>query len=130
MGAMGEILMLCKKSNIDLQTVWNAIRYSAGNSFVWETEAPLVMNGTYDPNFSLEFQCKDMNLGNNIANRFGASIELNSVAHKIYEEARIKYGDKGPSSLQIHGVFDKWTYSTDIDQKGSVSVIHHFDRES
>lgn len=152
--AMGEILMMVKKvlldpcdkifmiecfeqSGIDLEKAWNAIRYSAGNSFVWETEVPLVMNGTYNPNFSLEFQCKDMCLGENIAQRLGIGIPLNAAAHKVYEEARIKYGNNAPSSLPPKlmedalneplqtGGFDEWSYSIKVDQiNGAVSVIH------
>ena len=99
------------------------------------------MNGTYDPNFSLEFQCKDMNLGESISGKLGISMPVTAAAHKIYEEARVKYGDNGPSSmppklledalnepLQKRG-FDEWSYSINIDQDdGAVSVIHDFGR--
>ena len=37
--------MMAKKAGVDLRSFFDAIRMSAGNSFVWETEAPLVFNG-------------------------------------------------------------------------------------
>jgi 3-hydroxyisobutyrate dehydrogenase len=39
-----EALMMAKKSGVDLRNFFDAIRLSAGNSYVFETEAPLVFN--------------------------------------------------------------------------------------
>lgn len=44
--AMGEAMMLGKRGGLDLRSLFEAIRFSAGNSYVWETEGPLVFNGT------------------------------------------------------------------------------------
>lgn len=41
--AMGEALMLASKSGIELEKFYHAMRAGAGNSFVWETEVPLVL---------------------------------------------------------------------------------------
>ena len=42
-----EAIMLAKKSGVeDLEMFFQAIRKSAGNSYVFETEAPLIFNGT------------------------------------------------------------------------------------
>ena len=30
---------------------------SAGNSYVFETEVPLIYNGTYDPGFTIDLHC-------------------------------------------------------------------------
>ena len=34
---MAEVLLIAKKSGMDLEVFWHAIRGSAGNSFLWET---------------------------------------------------------------------------------------------
>ena len=60
--AMGEVFMLGKKAGVDMRTMFDCIRASAGNSFVWETGGPMLMQGTYDPSFSLALQCKDNRL--------------------------------------------------------------------
>lgn len=43
---------------------------SAGNSFVWETGAPLIFNGQYDPGFTMALQNKDLQLGYDMARKF------------------------------------------------------------
>ena len=62
-------MMVAKKSGLDLKTVWDCIRSSSGNSFVWETGAPMIMQGNYDPSFSLGLHCKDSQLGLEIAKK-------------------------------------------------------------
>ena len=69
--AAGEGLVLAKKAGIPLRTFWDAMRLSAGNSFVWETGVPLVFNKKYDPDFNMDLICKDMNLGYEVARKVG-----------------------------------------------------------
>lgn len=138
--AMGEALMMAEKSGINLETFWEAIRFSAGNSFVWETEAPLVMNGSYDPDFTLELQCKDLELGHQICLKHKIPLELMGLTQQMYNRAKYKYGDNKPSSLPPKLIeddlntplrnekFENWGYSADtekIDQ--SFVVVHDFD---
>ena len=44
-----------------MSAYFDAVRVSAGNSYVWETEAPLIMNQTFDPGFHIDLHCKDLN---------------------------------------------------------------------
>lgn len=48
---------------------------SAGNSFVWETGAPLVFKGLYDPCFTIGLQNKDLQLGYDMAVKHQVSIK-------------------------------------------------------
>ena len=137
--AMAEALMIAKKSNIDLDQFWNAIRFSAGNSFVWETEGPLVFNGSYDTEFAVDLQCKDMKLGNQICEHYGIPLELHSLVHQIFNRAKYKYGADAPStipakliqddlnneSLKIEERFDKWSYSVDTSNN-AITIVHKF----
>ena len=50
--------MLAKRHNIDLSAFFDGVRNSAGNSYVFETEVPLIYNGTYDPGFTIDLHCK------------------------------------------------------------------------
>ena len=54
----GESVMLAKRHNIDLSAFFDGVRNSAGNSYVFETEVPLIYNGTYDPGFTIDLHCK------------------------------------------------------------------------
>ena len=67
--AMGEVFMIAKQSGVDMRTCFDCIRASAGNSFVWETAGPMLMQGAYDPSFSIALQCKDNQLGYQIAKK-------------------------------------------------------------
>ena len=133
--AMGEALLMGKRAGIDLKSYFDAIRFSAGNSFVWETEAPLVFNGSYDPHFAIELHTKDLNLGYELSRELGVPIMLHGLVEQIYNRARLRYGnDVGSShppklledelneSLQTSG-FDDWTYTVE-EVQGSLAVVH------
>ena len=133
--AMGEALMMGKRAGIDLKSFFDAIRFSAGNSFVWETEAPLVFNGSYDTHAAIELHTKDLHLGYELSRKLGAPIMLHALVEQIYNRARLRYGnnvgtaqspklqeDELGESLQISG-FDDWTYTVE-EVEGSLAVVH------
>lgn len=134
--AMGEVLMLAKKAGVDLKTFWNAIRVSAGGSFVWETGAPVVFNGTYDPGFTMALLCKDLQLGYNMARKFEVPMEMNHLALSVYLRGMYQFGAEAGcyvppktyemalgESLNIPG-FENWTYENKIHD-GSLIVSHN-----
>ena len=92
--AIGEGLMLGAKAGIPLDTVWEAIKSSAGNSWVAEHDVPSILAGHYDPSFSLALCCKDLTLINQIASSQGHTLTMGSFVHKLFEEARQTYGDE------------------------------------
>ncbi|XP_045106534.1 2-(hydroxymethyl)glutarate dehydrogenase-like [Portunus trituberculatus] len=134
--AMGEALMLGKRANIDLRTFWDGIRLSVGNSFVWETAAPVVFNGgEYDPGFSLSLQNKDLQLGYDMARKFKVPMALHQHTLSTYRAAEYQFGEEAgcyivPRALelalneylQIPG-FSKWEYNN-VVADGSLNVTH------
>jgi len=131
---MGEALLLGKRGGVDLKSLFEAVRFSAGNTYTWETEGPLVFNGTYDPDFTIELHCKDLNLGYELARKFNVPTELHAHAEQIYNRARVKLGDDVGStsparmleedlneSLQIDD-FEDWTYTIE-HVEGSMAVL-------
>ncbi len=94
--AIGEGLMIGAKANIPLQTVADAIRTSAGNSWVAEHDIDSIFAGHYDPSFSLDLCCKDLRLVHEIAQSQGLSLTLGSVARSMFEEAKKTYGGEAP----------------------------------
>ena len=68
---------------------------------MWETEGPLVFNGTYNPDFTLELHCKDLNLGYDLARKFKVPTELHSHVEQIYNRARFRYGNDAGSSYPL-----------------------------
>ena len=94
--AIGEGLMIGAKADIPLETVADAIRTSAGNSWVAEHDIDSIFAGHYDPSFSLELCCKDLRLVHEIAEKQGLPLTLGSVARSMFEEAKEKYGADAP----------------------------------
>ena len=131
---MAETMLLGKRGGVDLKSLFDAIRFSAGNTFTWETEAPLVFNGTYDPDFTVGLHCKDLNLGYELGRKFNVPIELLGHAEQIYNRARYKFGNEVGSTspakllqdelnepLQVDG-FEDWTYTIEHVEDSMVVV--------
>ena len=131
---MGEALLLGKRGGVNLKSLFEAVRFSARNTYTWETEAPLVFNGTYDPDFTIEFYCKDLNLDYELAREFQVPIELHAHAEQMYNRARVELGDDVGStspakmleedlneSLQTDG-FEDGTYTIE-HVEGSMAVV-------
>lgn len=99
--AIGEGLMLGAKAGIPLHTVWEAIKSSAGNSWVAEHDVPSIFAGHYDPSFSLALCCKDLGLINQIAKTQGYELPMGSKAQALFQEAMQTYG---PEAAELHVV--------------------------
>ena len=83
--AVGEALMACKKAGINLNTAFEGIRISSGNSFVHETESQVIMNGSYNINFTMDLVCKDVGLFKKIVDRHTIPTEIAPLLVNIFE---------------------------------------------
>ncbi|KAK8723834.1 hypothetical protein OTU49_011568 [Cherax quadricarinatus] len=133
--AMGEVLLLAKRANLDLKTFWEGIRLSAGNSFVWETGPPLIFQGSYHPGFTMALQNKDLQLGYDMARKYKVPMEINHTALAIYWRTQYQFGEEAGcyspprthelalgETLSIPG-FENWSYNNEVF-KGSLVVSH------
>ena len=96
---VGEAFMLGKRAGIELPALWDALKASAGNSYVLETEGPFILNGSFDTDFALKLHCKDLDIGYKMARNLRVPLVLHGVAQQVYERARFRYGDDAPSSM-------------------------------
>ena len=90
--AAGEGMMMAAKQGVDLGAAYRAIRASSGNSFVHETESQLILNGSYNINFTMDLACKDLGFADQIAKKLDIPLELGSLTHQIFKRARNLYG--------------------------------------
>jgi len=90
--AVGEGLMLGAKAGIPLDTVAEAIRASAGGSWVADHDVPSIFAGHYDPSFTLDLCCKDLRLAHEIAAEQGVELTMGGLARERFELARKTYG--------------------------------------
>ena len=91
---LGEALMTAKKAGMDLNTAYEAIRISSGNSFVHETESQLILNGSRDVNFTMDLVLKDMGLFTALAQTHQVPIELGPLVQRIFTDGQTCYGER------------------------------------
>ncbi len=92
LAALGEAMMTAKLAGMDLNTTYEAIRISSGNSFVHETESQVILNGSRDINFTMDLVVKDLSLFQALAERHAAPLELSPLALRIFEDGKERYG--------------------------------------
>ena len=87
-----EALVTSKVAGMDMNTTYEAIRISSGNSFVHETESQVILNGSRDISFTMDLVCKDIGLFNEVAKRGDLHLELAPLLQKIFEDGQSRYG--------------------------------------
>ena len=114
--AIGEALTVAKKANMDLKTTYKAIRISSGNSFVHETESQVILNGSYNINFTMDLVVKDMSLFNNLSKKGNVPLEISPIVLNIFKEGQKKYGSRAWSSMVVKRLED--AYNTNLRAPG------------
>ena len=89
-----EALVASKMAGMDLNTAFEAIRISSGNSFVHETESQVILNGSRDISFTMDLVCKDIGLFNEVAKRAGLKLELAPLLEQIFQDGQARYGPR------------------------------------
>jgi len=101
LAALGEAWTIAKKSNLDLIKTFKGIGVSSGNSFVHETESQVILNGSYNINFTMDLVEKDMTLFNNLAANLDIPLEFSPLVLNIFKDGHKKYGPRAWSSMIV-----------------------------
>lgn len=138
MAAAAECMLLAKRAGLDIESFFDAIRASAGNSFAWETVVPHLFNRRYEAGFTMDLACKDMHLCYTLGRELQVPLELHGLVGQMMNRARLQYGDSEGcyvypraledatgESLAADG-WDDWGYELAFVD-GSV-VVRHFNR--
>ena len=104
--ALGEAWTVAKKSNLDLAKTYKGIAISSGNSFVHETESQVILNGSYNINFTMDLVLKDTGLFDNLAKKLNAPLEISPQIVKIFKDGQKKYGSRAWSSMIVKRMED------------------------
>jgi 3-hydroxyisobutyrate dehydrogenase len=99
--AAGEALMLAKRGGLDLAQAFHAIKASSGNSFVHETESQLILNGSYNINFTMDLAVKDLGFALAFGRAFGVPLDLASLTAQTFRRAREAYGGSAWSTQVV-----------------------------
>ena len=104
--ALGEAWTVAKKSNLDLTKAYKGIAVSSGNSFVHETESQVILNGSYNINFTMDLVLKDTGLFDNLAKKLNAPLEISPKIVEIFKDGQKKYGSRAWSSMIVKRMED------------------------
>jgi 3-hydroxyisobutyrate dehydrogenase len=102
----GEAFMVAKKAGVDLGVAYEAIRISSGNSFVHETEGQLILNGSYNINFTMDLEVKDLSLFDELGKAHEVPLELSPLCLDIMKDGLARYGPRAWSSMVVRRLED------------------------
>jgi 3-hydroxyisobutyrate dehydrogenase len=92
LAALAEALTVAAVAGLDLNTAYEAIRISSGNSFVHETESQVILNGSRDINFTMDLVIKDVGLFDELARAHHVPLELSPLVLAIFTDGARRYG--------------------------------------
>lgn len=91
--ALGEGFAVGVGHGVELGVLWQAIKASAGDSFVARHDAPSIFAGHYDPSFTLGLCLKDLGLLRELVETIDADLPMTAAAHDAFAVAGSRYGD-------------------------------------
>jgi 3-hydroxyisobutyrate dehydrogenase len=94
LAALAEALTVAKVAGLDMNTAYEAIRISSGNSFVHETESQVILNGSRDINFTMDLVVKDVGLFDALAQTHAVPLELSPLVLGIFKDGVRRYGGR------------------------------------
>lgn len=123
----GEAFMVAKKAGMDLATAYEAIRISSGNSFVHETEGQLILNGSYNINFTMDHELKDVSLFDQLGRELGVPMDLSPVVVDVMKDGLDRYGPRVWSSQVVKRLEDDC--ETDLRAPGFPEILEDSEPE-
>lgn len=90
--AIGEGFATGIANGVELETLWNSIKESVGDSFVARHDAPSIFAGHYDPSFSLDLCLKDLGLISELNRNVNAELPMTEAATMAFGVAHKRYG--------------------------------------
>ncbi len=122
---LSEALVSSKAAGMDLNTTYEAIRISSGNSFVHETESQVILNGSRDISFTMDLVSKDIGLFHEIAKRNNVDLEIAPLMCEIFKDGEERYGPRELSPNIIRRLED----ATGLDIRAPGFPAEMFDDE-
>jgi 3-hydroxyisobutyrate dehydrogenase-like beta-hydroxyacid dehydrogenase len=91
-----ELLALSVRAGIRPEEVQAVLSNSCGDSWVVRHDVPSVLQGTYDPTFTLALAVKDLRLIGELSELLDIPIEVGAVAQTVFRRAHLLYGPDAP----------------------------------
>ena len=98
--AAAEALALISKSGLPVEKFADAMRNNGSNSSTLDMKLPMMMEGNFEPHFSVKHMLKDVVIATRLARSFGLEFGATDASrHGLTEEMRQGRGDDDYSSL-------------------------------
>ncbi len=82
-----EAMTLAAKTGIDLKTLYDVLRVSAGSSWMFENRGEHIVSGDYTPRSAVDIFVKDLGIVASEAERVGAVTPLTATALALFRQA-------------------------------------------
>ena len=106
LAALSEAWTVACKAGMDPKTTFEAIKASSGNSFVHETESQVILNGSYDINFTVDLALKDIGLFLDLARRHSVPTDVADTVTQMFRDTQARYGGRALSPRIIQRLED------------------------
>ena len=90
--ALSEALMLGIKGGVGPEQMLSIIQNSTGKSYVADRYGPPILDGDYDPSFTVGLAHKDMKLAQEMAANLGLELPMTNLTTDTYAQAIEAYG--------------------------------------
>jgi 3-hydroxyisobutyrate dehydrogenase len=85
---MAEAFVLAKKSGLDMQTFFDAVKNGAGRSWALETLGPKILDGDFAPGFMVKHMQKDLRLAGQLAADTGTALPTSTLIAQLYRSVQ------------------------------------------
>ena len=82
--ALAEAMTLAKKSGVDPQLVYEAIKGGLAGSTVMNSKAPMMMEGNFKPGFRIDLHIKDLNNALETGAKFGSPLPMTAMVQQMF----------------------------------------------
>lgn len=122
MAAMGELLLLAQKSNVDPQRVIEAIRGGAAQCWALDVKPQRLFNGDRGPGFKAYMQHKDLGIVLDTARAYGMPLPVTSTIMQLFE-SMLQLGMRELDNSAVIGVLEALTGERLMEkERGSISM--------
>lgn len=104
---IAEALVVGRKSGIDPQMMFDIISVSRGNSGIFQSRAPRMLDGNFSAAFAIDLKYKDMTLALNLAQDLKIPVVVAEAARAVFQMARAK-GLGGSDIAAVVTVLEEW----------------------
>ena len=105
MVAMGELLVMAKKSGADPEKVVKAIQGGAAKCWALDNKPQRLFNGNRTPGFKAYMQYKDLNIVLDTAREYGIPIPLTAISTQLFG-AMLEMGMENMDNSAVIGVIE------------------------